>query len=98
MAIDFSAKICGLCEDIKEMAVDKGTDLQMMYKAEEIIHEIRMKTCGWEHIWDAPDGTYKGRCRNCGFTHNFIEGHDRMYNYCPNCGDQKRIRKDGDGE
>lgn len=40
----------------------------------------------WEHLWDAEDGTYKGRCRTCGFVHFFIEGHDAQYNYCPNCG------------
>ncbi len=87
-----SAKICGLCEDIKEMACDKGTDLQIMDKAQEIIHEIRLKNSAWEHIWDAPDGSYKGRCRQCGFVYHFIEGHDAQYNFCPNCGDQKRIR------
>lgn len=87
-----SAKICGLCEDIKEMSCDKGRDLQIIGKAEEIIHEIRLKNCGWEHLWDAPDGTYKGRCRRCGFVNVFVEGHDAQYIYCPQCGDQKAIK------
>ena len=40
----------------------------------------------WEHLWDAPDGTFKGRCKNCGFVHFFIEGHDTQYKFCPECG------------
>ena len=45
----------------------------------------------WEHIWDAPDYTFKGRCRNCGFIHYFIQGHDAQYRFCPQCGEQKVI-------
>lgn len=45
----------------------------------------------WEHIWDAPDYTFKGRCRNCGFIHYFIQGHDAQYRFCPQCGEQKEI-------
>lgn len=40
----------------------------------------------WEHLWDAPDGTYKGRCKKCGFVHIFIESHDAQFNFCPSCG------------
>ena len=40
----------------------------------------------WEHLWDAPDGTFKGRCKKCGFVHFFIEGHDEQYKFCPECG------------
>ena len=47
------------------------------------------KTYPWEHIWDAPDGTFKGRCDNCGFVHYFIDGHDTQYKFCPQCGEQK---------
>ena len=43
----------------------------------------------WKHIWDAPDGSYKGECTNCGFVHFFIEGHDTQYKYCPSCGEKK---------
>lgn len=43
----------------------------------------------WEHIWDAPDGTYKGRCKNCGFTTIFHDGHDSQYKFCPQCGQAK---------
>lgn len=45
----------------------------------------------WEHIWDAPDGTFKGRCKKCGLVHIFIEGHDAQYRFCPQCGEQKVI-------
>jgi len=45
----------------------------------------------WEHIWNAPDYTFKGRCRNCGFIHYFIQGHDAQYRFCPQCGEQKVI-------
>ena len=45
----------------------------------------------WEHIWDAPDYTFKGRCRNCGFIHYFVQGHDAQYRFCPQCGEQKVI-------
>ena len=45
----------------------------------------------WEHIWDAPDYTFKGRCRNCGFIQYFIQGHDAQYRFCPQCGEQKVI-------
>jgi ribosomal protein S27AE len=59
---------------------------------------------GWKHIWDAPDGSFKGQCGNCGFIHFFIEGHDNQYSefihffkeghdnqykFCPQCGEQK---------
>lgn len=40
----------------------------------------------WEHLWDAPDGTFKGRCKKCGFVHLFAEGHDAQYKFCPECG------------
>ena len=45
----------------------------------------------WEHLWDAPDYTFKGRCKNCGFIHYFIQGHDAQYRFCPQCGEQKVI-------
>ena len=43
----------------------------------------------WERIWDAPDGTFKGRCDKCGFVKIFIDGHDTQYKFCPQCGDRK---------
>ena len=43
----------------------------------------------WKHLWDAPDGSFKGRCENCGFVHFFVEGHDAQYRFCPQCGEQK---------
>ncbi len=44
----------------------------------------------WIHLWDAPDGTYKGRCDKCGFVRFFIEGHDAQYKFCPQCGADMR--------
>ena len=43
----------------------------------------------WEHLWDAPDKTFLGRCDKCHFTHLFIGGFDAQYKYCPQCGDRK---------
>lgn len=88
--MDLSVKVSGLCEDIKAIVGNTGTDSQVMGKAEEIIHLIRLKNNGWEHLWDAPDGSYKGRCRKCGFVTVFTEGHDTQYRYCPSCGEQKK--------
>lgn len=45
----------------------------------------------WEHLWDAPDGTFKGRCKKCGFVHFFIEGHDTQYKFCPECGGSVKL-------
>ena len=50
---------------------------------------LGIETDGWKHIWDAPDGTFKGKCENCGFVHFFVEGHDSQYRFCPQCGEQK---------
>jgi hypothetical protein len=45
----------------------------------------------WEHLWDAPDGTFKGRCKKCGFVHFFIERHDTQYKFCPECGREVKL-------
>lgn len=88
-------EICSLCEDIKELGVDEGTDMMVINKAEEIIHLIHMKHRCWEHLWETPDHSYKARCKNCGFTTIFLEGHDAQYKYCPQCGEQKIPHKLG---
>lgn len=44
----------------------------------------------WDVLWEATDGTFKGRCDNCGFVHVFIESHVRQYKFCPQCGEQKQ--------
>ncbi|MDT3386691.1 MAG: hypothetical protein LIR46_02855 [Bacteroidota bacterium] len=57
-------------------------------------YDYDCKNCGlptWKHLWDAPDGTYKGKCKKCGFTHLFIEARDTQYKFCPQCGDKKLI-------
>ena len=48
----------------------------------------------WEHLWDAPDGTFKGRCKKCGFVHFFIEGHDGQYKFCPEC--ERAVKRNAD--
>ena len=57
---------------------------------EEMCHDalalLKEQETEWEHLWDAPDGTFKGRCKKCGFVHFFIEGHDSQYKFCPECG------------
>ena len=58
--------------------------------AEELLKEHETE---WEHLWDAPDGTFKGRCKKCGFVHFFIEGHDTQYKFCPECG--RSVKLDG---
>lgn len=59
-------------------------DDHVYIESAELVEET--KESQWEHLWDAPDGTYKGRCPRCGFVHAFIESHDSQYNYCPQCG------------
>lgn len=57
-------------------------------------YDYDCENCGlptWKHLWDAPDGTYKGRCKKCGFTHLFVEARDTQYKFCPECGDKKLI-------
>ena len=53
---------------------------------EDAIALLKEQETEWEHLWDAPDGTFKGRCKKCGFVHFFIEGHDTQYKFCPECG------------
>lgn len=57
---------------------------------EEMCHDalalLKEQETEWEHLWDAPDGTFKGRCKKCGFVHYFIEAHDAQYCFCPACG------------
>ena len=67
--------------------------LFLLRKQHEIIEEMRKsqdKTVNtWKHLWDAPDGSFKGRCESCGFVHFFVERHDSQYRFCPQCGEQK---------
>lgn len=61
----------------------KGDEVDAMEMA---IEALSCEMGEWEHIWDAPDGTYKARCNQCGLTKFFIEGHDAQYEFCPSCG------------
>ena len=59
-------------------------------RVDDAINLLKEQETEWEHLWDAPDGTFKGRCKKCGFVHFFIERHDEQYKFCPECG--RRIR------
>ena len=70
-------------EDILELLKEQDEEVRNAY-------ERGIKSNKWNHIWEAPDGSFKGRCENCGFVHFFIEGHDSQYRFCPQCGEQKQ--------
>ena len=53
---------------------------------DDVLTLLKEQETEWEHLWDAPDGTFKGRCKKCGFVHFFIEGHAAQYKFCPECG------------
>jgi hypothetical protein len=61
-------------------------DKALIIETLEEVPAVEPKRGEWEHLWDAPDGTYKGRCTRCGLVHYFIESHDSQYNFCPSCG------------
>ena len=69
---------------IQECDLNGGRAENCPYK--DILFLLKEQETEWEHLWDAPDGTFKGRCKKCGFVHFFIEGHDSQYNFCPECG------------
>ena len=62
---------------------------ELLKKQKKVITEEDSGIFPWQHIWDAPDGSFKGACDNCGFVHFFVEGHDAQYKFCPQCGEQK---------
>lgn len=84
MVMTHNVPVQSLIDHIKT-AVDVDPWAKEM--AEKLLKEQETE---WEHQWDAPDGTFKGRCKNCGFVHFFIEGHDEQYKFCPECG--RRVR------
>lgn len=59
---------------------------------ENAIALLKEQETEWEHLWDAPDKTFKGRCKKCGFVHLFIEGHDAQYKFCPECGRLAKLK------
>ena len=80
MEVTHNVPVQSLIDHIKT-AVDVDPWAKEM--AEKLLKEQETE---WEHLWDAPDGTFKGRCKKCGFVHIFIEGHDEQYKFCPECG------------
>ncbi len=59
---------------------------ELQDQVEYLTDKLKEHGTEWEHLWDAQDGTFKGRCKKCGFVHFFIEGHDTQYKFCPECG------------
>ena len=52
----------------------------------DVLELLKEQETELEHLWDAQDGTFKGRCIKCGYVHFFIEGHNAQYKFCPECG------------
>ena len=80
--------------ELEEISREGNTITARMIPMKEIekdMEENEKIIIPWEHLWDAPDYTFKGRCKKCGFTHYFIQGHDAQYRFCPQCGEQKVI-------
>ena len=48
-ACNISAKICSLCEDIKELCGNNGTEMEVIRKANEIICEEIIKIVSDKH-------------------------------------------------
>ena len=69
-----------------KQAIDSGEPVMDYNFYYHVIKLLKEQETEWEHLWDAPDGTFKGRCKKCGFVHFFIEGHDTQYKFCPECG------------
>ena len=70
---------------VKELNEDAPIKISLEC-VEDILELLKEQETEWEHLWDAPDGTFKGRCKKCGFVHFFIEGHGEQYKFCPECG------------
>ena len=77
-------KLVQECLDDWHYAATRVVDI--MTRLEKVKELLKEHETEWEHLWDAPDGTFKGRCKKCGFVHFFIEGHDTQYKFCPECG------------
>ena len=75
--------LCSSCPYHDDDVDDNNCQESLCADALELLKEQETE---WEHLWDAPDGTYKGRCKKCGFVHFFIENHDGQYRFCPSCG------------
>ena len=66
-----------VCEDLDtpfgEKVERKLNKLREREYPEWYIEALKEQETEWEHLWDAPDGTFKGRCKKCGFVHLFVE-------------------------
>ena len=89
LTVDAGEEILALLKEqestINELQNAYGYLQKEFFEAQDKLLKEQEET-EWEHLWDAPDGTYKGRCKKCGFIHYFIESHDAQYTFCPSCG------------
>ena len=74
----------GIPNQLCPYSSEVGCDLNQILA--DALAMLKEQETEWEHLWDAPDGTFKGRCKKCGFVHFFIEWHDTQYKFCPECG------------
>ena len=79
-----------LCSDALELLKAQRETIDELISADKAL-KLKEQETEWEHLWDAPDGTYKGRCKKCGFVHFFIENHDGQYRFCPSCGKAVKV-------
>ena len=75
----------GLCSG-REFRAIREPEYCMGQMIDDTIAMLKEQETAWDHLWDAPDGTFKGRCKKCGYVHFFIEGHNAQYKFCPECG------------
>ena len=78
-----------ICEDCSYKYINGCLD-RVLADAIKLLKDRSKEIHEWVHIWDAPDGSFKGKCDNCGFVHFFVEAHDGQYTFCPQCGEQKK--------
>ena len=90
--MDREKVIKGLELSYKYSNVDENNTLVSQRLILDAIEALKEQETEWEHLWDAPDGTFKGRCKKCGFVHLFVEGRDIQYKFCPECG--REVKRD----
>ena len=73
-------------DELYRLIYQSNVDGEILGSLIDALALLKEQETEWEHLWDAPDGTYKGRCKKCGFVHYFIESHDAQYYFCPSCG------------
>jgi hypothetical protein len=86
-----SCEICPYKDVQTEEQIDLGGIECIAVLHDDALALLKEQETELEHLWDAPDLTFKGRCKKCGFVHLFIEGHDAQYKFCPQCGQKVKL-------